>query len=113
MTSDPADQVARIELLGAPRAVLVDDTALGAASSPIGARVRRLLLALELEVVPVVDHDATLRSPTVAILGRDHPPVPSCYAWFVGAGTTPTWMHPTAGRGPRTTAQVQIGRAHV
>ncbi len=106
MTPDPADQVDRIELIGAPRAVLVDDEALGAASSPLGSRVRALLLALGIEVVPVVDHVATLRSPTVAVLGRDHPPVPSCHAWYVGAGKTPAWMHPTAGARPRTTAHV-------
>jgi hypothetical protein len=95
------DQVERIHLDGAPTAILVDRDAMGD-----GAQVRRLLAALGLDVVSISSHGVTLTGPTVAVLGSDHPPVADCYAWYVGPGPTPTWMHPTAGHGPATAEQV-------
>lgn len=87
-----------IALVGAPRAVLVDE---GAVGRP-GTRVRALLAGLGVDVLTDVCHGATIARPWVAILSRDHPVVPDCYAWYVGSGTAPGWMHPTVGEGPAT-----------
>ena len=101
-----AAEIARIELLGAPRAVLLDEGAMGAESSVVGSQVRRLLAALGLDVVVLVAHDVSLSGPTVGIFASDHPSREDCYAWYVGSGPAPQWMRPTAGGGPRTSAEI-------
>lgn len=58
--------------------------------------VDRVLAALGLPVLDV-GHGLTLGGPVVAVLARDHPPVPDCFAWYVGPGDCPSWMHDTAG----------------
>jgi len=102
-----AARVARTELVGAPRAVLVDGEALGDGTAA-GVEVRRLLAALGLPVIAIRSEAPTPPVPagSVAVLGRHHRPVPDCHAWYVGAGATPAGMHPTAGQGPQTAARV-------
>ena len=104
--ADLAGEVARIDLLGGPQAILVDPEAIGADGTPVGNQVRRLLTALGLEVVPIGAHKLMLTGITVAIFGRSHPLVTGCYAWYVGQGAGPRWMHPTAGDGPRTAVAI-------
>ena len=104
--ADRAREVARIELRGAPIAVLVDAEAVGAPDTEDGIRVRRLLTGLGLDVVHVVGDHPTLPARTVACFGRDHPPIPECHAWFVGAGACPAWMCATDGTGSRATVEI-------
>lgn len=106
-----AAAVARIRLVGAPRTVLVDAGAVGAADTAVGAQVRHLLRALELDVITlplggpsVVGPSVAL--PSVAVLSGEHPPLRGCYAWYVGPGRVPRWMHPTDGAGPRTVRRI-------
>ena len=75
-------------LRGAPVAVLLHDAAGG--SSVV---VRSLVAAMGLSAERVEDHARTVAAPTVGLFGSDHEPVPGCYAWYVGPGTTPQWMH--------------------
>ena len=76
-----------MHLNGVPEAVLVD-------AGARDAEVDRLLEALPLTVVPAGAHGATLGPASVGVFARDRPPVPGCYAWYVGAGPCPAWMHP-------------------
>lgn len=71
-----------------PQALLVDADV----RSP---EVDALLAALGLPVHDVA-HGPNLGGPTVAVLARDHPAVRDCFAWYVGQGTCPEWMHDTA-----------------
>ena len=105
-TVEVAQAVARIDLLDAPRAILIDAEALGAEATPVGAAVRRLLSALGLDVVALGTDAPTLTGSSVAILGREHPPVRDCHAFYVGSGARPEWMLPTAGAGPGTSVRI-------
>jgi hypothetical protein len=91
-------------LLGAPEVVVVD-------ASARGPEVDRLLDELGLCVVPGDAHGITLGRPSVGLFGSDHPPVAGCYAWYVGTGACPTWMHPAPGRGALVLALLGTGFA--
>ncbi|MBA3743774.1 glycoside hydrolase family 15 protein [Sporichthya sp.] len=91
-------------LRGAPRAVLLDEPAVGG-----NGEVRDVLAALGLPVVLVGGHSPTLvvpAAPAVGIFGAPHPRVAGCHAWYVGPGPTPSWMRRAGDQGPVTTLQI-------
>jgi hypothetical protein len=117
------DRITQIELMGAPRSLVLDTQALPDPGSPLGSRLYGKLAELELDVVvvaenpppfwpkvpPAVQHRLTvalstdLPTPAIGVFGSPREPITNCYAWYVGDGAAPPWMHSTQGRGAETT----------
>lgn len=88
-----------ITLAGAPQVVVADADALG-------HEAWKLLAGLGLDVLTDVPHELTLAVPSVGLFVRARPVIEGCFAWYVGKGHPPTWMHPTEGLDARTSARI-------
>jgi Glycosyl hydrolases family 15 len=118
--------VTSIELVGAPRTVVLDQEALLDDAGSVAPSLYAKLAVLGMPVVVIADDPLPLRRAlsriadlsivttmpvkvegvAVAVLGRAHRPLANCYAWFVGSATAPDWMHPTDGRGAAVTEAI-------
>jgi hypothetical protein len=117
-----------IKLIGAPRTVVLDQEALFDSTGRVAASLHTKLAVLGMSVVVIADDPLLVRcalsdvtnlsilktmpakveGPAVAVLGRAHRPLADCYAWFVGSGATPAWMHPTDSQGAAITEAILV-----
>ncbi|MGH8902494.1 MAG: glycoside hydrolase family 15 protein [Egibacteraceae bacterium] len=118
--------VSSIKLIGAPRTVVLDQEALFDRAGSVTASLDAKLAVLGMPVVVIADDPLSVRcalpgvrdlsivktmpaeveGAAVAVLGRAHQPLTDCYAWFVGSGAPPAWMHPTDGQGAAITEAI-------
>lgn len=127
---DEVERVQRIVLEGAPLAVLLDSGALLTSDSSLEKSISAKLgvLGLPIHVVVMAGHsDENVRSMlsgisdvqihrqaidlvslglTVGIWTQDPGKIDACFAWYVGVGITPAWMHGCQQKGPHATETV-------